>query len=983
MRSSKNELFQAVRLALTLSAAVTTGIAAPAFAQNEQGERSTRLETVTVTGSRIKRADIETASPVVMIERAEIQAAGLQTVGDVIQKLTQADSLGLTNLTNDTNANDGTQTVSLRGLGAARTLVLVNGRRWLALGGGSVDTSTIPSSAIQRVEVLTDGASAIYGSDAIGGVINIILRDNYEGAELQTYYGQFDQDDGEQNEVGLTVGATSERASVLFNVSKQEFEPVFAGDREISKLPVAGVQNAFGSAFGQFGIFSVPRSAVPHLGLPPGGNVTVGLNPAREGAGNRVASDFILFNNTLRYNFAPVNYLFTPSDRLSAYTQASYQLTDNVRFFSQFNYNQRKSVTRIAEVPLTINASGPQWAFPVAADNIYNPFGVALTGTVGYRMRAAGPRTNIQDYDQYGLTAGLDGAFDLFDRSFSWDVYYSRAEGSRNLIGLNYVNLFNLRQGLGPSFRDSAGVPRCGTPTAVIAGCVPVNLFNGVTGMTPEMIRYITYTLNTSSSIGLTNWGANLTGELLELPAGPFAFAAGVEWRRNSLRVTQDALVSGGGSSNNFAEDTRGETLAEEMYLELSIPLLRDLPGAERIEIQLAGRASDYTNSGLIGTRPERREFDSDNFKYGFTWKPFADLLVRGNYADTFRAPPVTNLFGGGAEGFPQATDPCTNAAFAGNPFAGLNAEQRARCFAQGVPAGGAPQLTSQLRALTGGNPLLNPERGRTKTLGLVYSPDYLEGFDVSLDWYQIFLRDGLAGRSAQSILNGCIRTGISDDCRFIFRDATGAIQTIRLGLFNLAFIEIEGYDLSANYRFDTDFGRFQIGWNNTYTSSARVTSGSLSQAQQLVGNVAGAFGDASWRLRSTATVRWQYGDWGVNYGARYFSPLNEDCAGFQALHTTIDPATGRPIADFPLCSDPTRVVGTPPRLAPRNRIGGTTYHDLQVTYNTPFDGTLRVGARNLFDKQPPRAVSPFANSFVDSYDIPGVFWYVGYTQRF
>jgi outer membrane receptor protein involved in Fe transport len=503
---------------------------------------------------------------------------------------------------------------------------------------------------------------------------------------------------------------------------------------------------------------------------------------------------------------------------------------------------------------------------------------------------------------------------------------------------------------------------------------VPVNLFNGVSGMTPEMVRYITYTLNTSSDVGLTNWGANITGDVFELPAGPLAFAAGVEWRRNSLSVTQDALVSGGGSSNNFAEDTRGQVDTEEMYLELSIPVLRDLPGAERLELQIAGRTSDYTNSGLVGPTPISREFDSDNYKYGFTWKPYADLLVRGNYADTFRAPSVTALFSGGAEGFPQATDPCTNAAFAGNPFASLTAEQRARCFAQGVPPGGSTQLTSQLRALSGGNPFLNPESGRTKTLGLVYSPGFLEGFDVSLDWYEIFLRDGLAGRSAGAILNGCIRNGDPTDCTFIFRDSSGAVETVLTRNFNLASIEIEGYDLSANYRFDTDFGRFQLGWNNSYTSSAKVTAGSLSTAEQLVGRTFGAFGDATWRLRSNANLRWTYGDWGVNYGARYFSPLVEPCDDFVGLF-----AVG--LSTFQLCSDPDRRIAT--GAAPRNRLGSTTYHDLQVTYNTPFDGTVRVGARNLFSKDPPRSVQSFANSFLDSYDIPGVFWYVGYTQRF
>jgi outer membrane receptor protein involved in Fe transport len=980
MRASKNELSQAVRLALTLGAAATAAVAAPmAFAQ-EEGEESTRLETITVTGSRIKRADIETASPVVVIERSDLQASGLQTVGDVIRNLTQADSLGLTNLTNDTNANDGTQTVSLRGLGAARTLILVNGRRWLALGTGAVDTSTIPTAAIQRVEVLTDGASAIYGSDAIGGVINIILRDNYEGAELEVFYGENSEGDGEQSTVNLTLGTTSERGSVLFNISKTEFDPIFAGDREISAVPVFGVPQALGSAFGQFGFFSVPRSAVPHLNLPAGGNVSVGLNPAREGAGNRVASDFVLFSDALRYNFAPVNYLFTPSDRLSAYTQASYQVTDSIRFFSQFNYAQRKSVTRIAEVPLTVNPTGlrgPQWAFTVAANNVFNPFGVALPGDVGYRMSAAGPRTNIQNFDQYSALIGFDGAFDLFDRPFSWDVYYQRGEASRSFVGLNYVNLVNLSRGLGPSFRDAAGVARCGVPGAVVAGCVPVNLFNGVTGMTPEMVRYITYTLVGASENDLTNWGANLTGDIVELPAGPLAFAAGIEYRRTGLDVTQDPLVSGGFSSNNFTENTSGGITVEEAYLELAVPVLRDLPFAERLELQLAGRTSDYVNSGLIGPTPVEREFDADNYKYGFTWKPFADLLVRGNYADTFRAPPITALFGGGAEGFPQALDPCSSTL--GNPYAGLTAEQRARCTSQGVPVGGAPQATSQLRALSGGNPFLNPESGRTKTLGLVYSPGFLEGFDVSLDWYEIFLKEGLAARGAQGILDGCIRNGDATDCLLIERTGTGQVSTVRTGNFNLASIEIEGYDLVTNYRFDTDFGRFQLGWNNSYTASAKVTTGSLSAAQQLAGRAIGAFGDASWRHRSTATLNWTYGDWGVTYGARYLSPLIEECQAFVGFF-----AAG--LSTRQLCSEPVRFVNSAtgvPTAAARNRIGSHTYHDVQVSYNTPFDGTIRVGARNLFDKQPGFSVSTFANSFLDGYDIPGVFWYVGYTQKF
>jgi iron complex outermembrane receptor protein len=970
MYQNLNPMTAAIRRAIVLGA--LAAVAAPvAYAQSED-DSAERLDEVVVTGSRIKRTDAETASPIVTIDRAAIQSSGLQSVGDIVRNLTQADSLGLTNVTGDTNANDGTQSVSLRGLGSARTLVLVNGRRWADLGNGVVDTSTIPAAVIERVEVLTDGASAIYGSDAIGGVINLILRADYEGAEVDAYYGQYDEGDGDQMTVSATFGFNSERGNAIFSVNKTEFDPVFAGDRAISSVPQFGVPQVLGSAFGRFGNFSVPRSAVPHLNLPAGGNVSVGLNPAREGAGNRTASDFQLFSNALRYNFAPTNYLFTPSDRLSAYTQMNYALTDSVNVFAQFNFNQRKSVTQIAEVPLTINASGPQWAFPVSARNVFNPFGVDLNGNVGYRMVAAGPRINSQDYDTYFGTVGLNGSFLFADRYFSWETYFSRGENSRGQTGENYVNLANLRQGLGPSFRDAAGVARCGAAGAVIAGCVPINLFNGAAGMTPEMINYITYTLNSTSRSALQNFGASITGSIMELPAGDFAFAAGLESRNTTLQVTQDGLVAGGFSSNNFTENTSGSVGVDEFYAELVIPLLADAPLAERLELTLAARSSDYEHEGRVGSSTIARDFDADTFKYGFTWKPISDLLVRGNYADTFRAPAVSNLYGGGQESFPAAIDPCTNASFASNPFATLTAEQQARCRTAGVPAGGATQLTSQLRALGGGNPLLNPEEGRTLTFGVVYSPEWFSGFDVSVDWYNIQLENGLASRSANSVLSGCIRDGVTEDCSFIVRDAAGAVQTVRLGQFNLAEIEVEGIDINMNYRWDTnDWGNFRFSLNNSYI----IDSNSDGETRQ-VGVAEGIFGDATWRLRSNFNADWTYGPWGLNYGARYFSSLIEDCP------TGLDGLFSAGLSDFQVCNQPVRRLANGSNRA-RNRIGATTYHDLQGTYATPWGGTLRVGARNLFDKQPPLSVSTFANSFLDSYDIPGTFWYVGYTQQF
>ncbi len=961
-------------LAVGTTAVLGTGVA---FAQEATtpsvDPEATTLDRVQVTGSRIRRPDLETASPVIVVERAEIEASGLQNVGDVLRNLSQSDSLGLTNLTNDTNANDGTNTISLRGFGASRTLVLVNGRRWISQGNGVVDTTTIPTALVERVEVLTDGASAIYGSDAIAGVINIILRSDYEGAEASVYYGQNSHGDGGLLTYDALIGASGDRGSVTFGVSKFEQDEIRAGDRAISEFVQFGVPTAFNSSFNLFGRFGVP------------GRGTLSLDPAREGPGLRTAADFVGYNSAVQgYNFAPTNFLLTPSDRISLFSQASYDLTDNLRFFGLFNYNQRKSVTQIAPVPLTIGFSGPQWAFPYSANSFYNPFGVQIN-QVGYRTANIGPRTNFQNYDTYGITTGLEGSFDFADRFFGWDAFFSRSESSRDSTGSNFINLASLRNGIGPSFQDGPGGPIvCGTPDNpatttvnernVIRGCVPVNLFNGQTGLTQQMQDYITSNLVQSEELGLNNVGANLTGEIVQLPGGMMAFAAGLEYRKNSFTDTPDPLISSGNSSTNFREASSGVVTVEEAYLELSVPLLADLPFAERLELTLAGRTSDYEVAGLIGQNVVNREFDADTYKVGFAWKPYADLLVRGNKADTFRAPSVTDLFQGGQEGFPAAIDPCTFEF--GNPYAGLTPEQQARCTAVGVPAGGAQQGGStQVRGLFGGNPNLGPESGDTTTLGLVYSPSFVEGLDLSLDWWKIFLDDAVSSRSAQSILNGCIRTGDPTDCSFIERAAAppGRVDTVRIGSFNLATLEVEGYDFTANYRFSTDMGDFGISSQNSYTSKSRQAIGELSEARNLVGRAEGAFGSPTWRLRSNTNLSWTRGDLSLNWGMRYMSSLNEDCSGLEGF---LDAG----LSTIQLCSDPDRETENE---SSRNRLGAVTYHDLSAALKTPWNATVRMGARNAFDKDPPVSVTAFANSFLQGYDIPGRYLWMSYTQQF
>lgn len=970
MKHNRNPLASAIHYAL--GASVVAGLAftaAPVMAQEAETETTDRI---VVTGSRIVRTDLEGVAPVTVIDREAIQASGLANVGDVLRSLNQADSLGLSNLTSSTNANDGTQTVSLRGLGSTRTLILVNGRRWLGLLGGQVDTTQIPVAAIERVEILGDGASAIYGSDAIAGVINIILRTDFEGAELEAGYGEFQDGDGERRNAALTVGHRGDRGGAVFNLSKVEQDPVFAGDRSISEFPVAFVPQAFGSAFGRFGIFSVPG-----VGLRA-------TNPARAGVGAEITDqDFVPFGNAVRYNFAPTNYLLTPSDRLTAFFTGDYQVNDYVRLTSSFTYNKRKSVTQIAEVPLTANSprgniagSGPQWNAPIAANNVFNPFGVEIPSW-GFRMPE--PRRSIQDYDTYFATLGVDGDFEVGDRFFVWDVSYSRGQSTRTTTGENYVNLLRLAQGVGPSFLDANGQAVCGTPenpTPFLNGrtCVPLNFFNSTFGLTPEMLDFLNQDLAEVSVSGLTNWQANVAGELFELPAGMVGIAVGAERRVNTFRDQPDSTILAGINSNNFREPTSGSQTAEEFYAELAIPLLSGVTGVQYLEAQVAGRFSDFTNEGLVGNTVVSESFSNNSLRFGLLYRPIEDLMLRAVYADSFRAPSAGTLFQGGQEGFPSAVDPCTNASFAGNPFANLTPDQQALCLSQGVPAGGAPQATSQLRSLSSGNPLLQPEEGRTKTIGVVWTPSFLDGFDMTVDFWDVRLEEALSFRGAGAILSGCIFGGDPTDCALIERNpATGEVVTVRTGNFNLANINIRGYDGALNYVFDTnDYGRFSLSLNATYTSSAKLTLGELSQADSVVGRAIGAFGGPTWRWRGNAAVNWAYGDFGVNWGIRYMHSLTEPCGGNALLFQN-------GLSTRQLCSNPDF-----DNLADGfNKVGAVTYHDLSGSWQAPWDATVRLGVRNLFKKDPPFMLTPFANSFDQAYDIPGRFFFASYTQRF
>lgn len=962
-------------LAAAMAAALGAGsfaLSGSALAQDAEGAEP--IEEIVITGSRIVRKELTAAQPVQVLDAAAIEATGLNNLADILMNITASDGTGLRPITTATNGSDGSQEISLRNLGADRTLILVDGRRWVTDLDQTVDLNTIPLAMIERVEILKDGASAIYGSDAIAGVINVITKTDFDGIVMDINYGETAKGDGAMQTIALTMGSSNENGTALLSVSKTSQEEIMAGDREISRTPVYGCVEPWssilcGSSYPDYGrIFDLNRTLIPGQ---------AGTDP----------SHFTAWTNAARYNFAPVNYVQQPIDRYNIFGKVVRDLTDDVQAYAKLTYVKRTSVQQLAQVPMTIGVSGPQWNWRpganVTADNYFNPFDVNI-GAIGLRMVAVGPRQPNYDYDTYGINLGLKGEFQASGRTFNWDVGMQRNDGQYDSVGYNYINLFNFANAVGPSFRDTGGTLRCGTPGNVIRGCVPFNMFGGPdlglgAGVISEaeyeaMIDYVGYTQVNSAGNNTRNFYADISGELFEMPGGMAAFAFGVETRKDTAFSQPDALVAGGGSSDNFSEPTKGQTKAEEVYLELALPLAKDVEFAKDLELNLAVRSADYSGAGYVGNDLIPANIGSaETMRVGLLWRPFDGLMFRFNWGETFRAPSVSDLYSGGGESFPSTADPCNTVG-----YPNLSAEAQARCMADGVPAGGAEQPTSQLRSLVGGNPFLTSEEGENFTAGFVYSPSFVENLDVIVDYWRVELSGAQSTRGAGFMLNACYVTGNSDYCPFVERTPDGMIETVRTAAFNAAGRDVAGVDFGMRYSLTTDnWGDFRFAWDTTYTKHDKTQGAPGGTWSDDVGIYQGA---TNWEYRTVVTTDWQYGDWSATWTMRYMSELEEDCWIHYYGIGDIDPSS--PTYNPIMCSNPTETniyddTGV-------NYLDATLYHDLRVSFMTPWEGIVAVGARNLFGKEPPLTQNSFAHSFDGAYDLPGgAYWYASYRHNF
>ena len=570
----------------------------------------------------------------------------------------------------------------------------------------------------------------------------------------------------------------------------------------------------------------------------------------------------------------------------------------------------------------------------------------------GRRPLEGGPRIFEQNVDTWYVGGGLIGEFDAADRSFYWDINFATSQNRADQIKRGGYNSRRLQQALGP-------LADCQAP------CVPFNYFGGQGSgggtLTPEMLAWVGFVQKDVSEQTLDTATANITGDLFELPAGPLAFAAGLEHREQEGFFQPDSVVTAGESAGVPSSATDGGFEIDEFYVELEIPILSGAPGADLLDFNLAFRTSDYSTFGSESTT-----------KFGVRYRPVSNLLIRASIAEGLRAPGIGELFGSSARFDQTLVDPCSdfNGAVPGN----LPASQATidNCIALGVPSDGSyVQFNPQISVTTGGNPNLDPEEADSTMIGVVWDANFaenvgwIESLSLEATYYEHELTGAVQALDAEVQLAGCVATLDSGLCNGISRTSGGVINGFANQLTNIGGIDTSGYDFTALYLSpELSAGTLQLTWTTTildeYTQIVPTSAGFVDVS--LEGTETGDPEQAYPELKSTLIAELFRNNWAVSTTVRYIDSVTEACTGLGGLG---------------LCSN---------EANESNSIDSTIYMDLQGSWQpSALDEqlTLTLGINNVLDEDPPPCFSCALNGFdATTYDVPGVFWYARATWR-
>lgn len=957
----RSALFIGIGLCLTQTALAQD-------APKESSDTPVMLDAVKVTGSRIARPDVEAAVPVAVIAADAIAQDNPVNVQDMLREMPQVGiGVSRTNSNFDTSGN-GAATVDLRNLGSSRTLVLVNGRRFVSgfPGTSAVDLNNIPVDFLDRVELVTGGTSAVYGSDAVAGVVNFILKDSFEGLDARAEYGISERGDNERNTVSITGGlnwGAEDRGSVIANYTRDRENGVLSRDRSFSRedryLSVHGLPGY--SSFvpqGRFDLVTADKSAQVFT-MDRSNQVVLG------------------FPQSLAYNRNAERRIMLPVDRDIVTANVAFKVSDDTKLFLEPMFSRVKSSSKLEAysfdnrfiykdgtpgMPIT-NAYIPQPIRDIidARNSNADPSDDVVAVQFRRRQNEVYDRSNNASRDTFRVATGINGKLGTY-----WDYEMSYVYGRmKDSTHAQDIDATRYREALDSVF-DSSGKIVCRDPAARAKGCLPINLF-GFDTIDPDASKYVLVPRWVSIVNTQQVASASATGDLFEVPAGTVRAAFGAEHRRERSATDWDANTNAGNGTGSQQNDLSGGYSVSEAFGEFQVPLLAEAKFAEYLGLSAAARYSHYSSIG-----------NTVSWNVGLEYTPVPSLRVRTNYAVANRAPNISELYsaitssGGGA----TVVDPCQGTT------ATSTRPQDAACrsipglLAEAGANGGTFTYTSfdinWMSVTEGGNPELKEEKAKTFTFGVAYTPEWLSGFHATGDYFNIRIDDAIGSLPGQVVIQNCLDSGNPGNCRAAERYSNGKLSFVRTNLVNVAELETSGIDIGMGYSkslglLPNDKLSFDVMYTRLLSFEKRTYAGGPIEDNLGQLSAVGRLG-SGYRNKGMARLGYRGSNFNASWQMSYLGSI-QDTLGWVT----------------PAGYDKSM-------LDSLNRVRATAYHDMQLGYRLGVGGTseleLYAGVKNVFDKSPALIPTGFASAITGvetakEYDPIGRRYYAGVRYRF
>lgn len=919
-RHTSKRAFKRSALAVVIGASITT----PAIAAD-------KTERITITGSKIRSVNALASTSVTSFSGEALELTGHVNVMDALLDLPSVAG-GLTNESGNFNyANTGMNTVDLRNLGQERTLVLVNGRRIVSSDVGEllVDMNSIPTSLVKRIDITTGGGSATYGSGAVAGVVNFILKDDFEGFEFETKHNQSGQSDNKSQLFRFTLGSNfaNDNGNAVLNIEKSGSDGLASRDRGVTGVRFDTDNNQLNPA--------QLSSYAPNWRYDIGDVQTGWQNGQRTGW--NLAED--------GYRHADTRTISTPIDRLIINATSHLYLDSGIRLFGEFSYAKTDT-----ENPSDLYWIGSQTSRGEAI-SIDNPFvpdelrKIAMAqgvDSIDYRGR-------VNEYGPTGFEAerivtryvfGLDGTY---GDNWDWEVSYNYGEVSNDQVGKD-IHQLAFKKATDVIVDPDTGETRCRDQAFVDIGCVPTNVF---APFTDDALSFWSNQTTLDGHLEEEIISASISnGSLYTLPAGDIGFAAGYEHRREYSEEHPDSVTASGMSGGIQIDGLEGEFDVDEYFLEVDIPLLADVTMVKSLSLNLAGRTSDYSHTGR-----------NDSWQIGTRWELNDELTFRAQFSEAFRAPTIADMFNGNTRvGLAlNGIDPCHNISLS-DKGAGVSDQQAAAC--RQIPAiasvvnnggtfNGEPEDDGVERfAYFGASPDLEVETAQTTTAGFVYMPDAFENLTLSVDYYQLSIESIISSVDNRYKNERCL-DGLAQFCRAVERDAnTGVIHTMHNFVFNLAGREVQGFDVELDYSQSlAQYGdvKFKLLYNHVakHETQAQPDADWIDELDQL----------PYFKHRANFSTTWSYDDITANWTTVYQGSIYDD----------------KDANYF------------------NNHVAAHVVHNAQVRYyfGDESQHEMYLGVDNVFDQDPPFLPEGYANGTPQTatakpYSRIGRMWYLG-----